>query len=192
MDAGRVVADGHDFFSSPRLSPDGKFLAWLAWDHPNMPWNGTTLYALSPSTGVQRLAATLPNAPTHFATPAAGDGQVFVPDGKQIIAFGSGCGTASTTQYTLADSDGTTWVDMDSTNLLQTLRPSSSGWALLEANADLWTASAGYNQDIGIFVSDNAGVMIDIVKYCFAIHGVRDRMTKPHVVKRRFAGHHVE
>ena len=29
---------------SPRLSPDGNRLAWLAWDHPNMPWNGTMLY----------------------------------------------------------------------------------------------------------------------------------------------------
>jgi hypothetical protein len=43
-DPGRVLAGGHDFFSSPRLSPDGKSLLWLAWDHPNMPWNGTTLY----------------------------------------------------------------------------------------------------------------------------------------------------
>jgi dipeptidyl aminopeptidase/acylaminoacyl peptidase len=41
---GRVLASGHDFFSSPRLSPDGRYLAWLAWDHPNMPWIGTTLY----------------------------------------------------------------------------------------------------------------------------------------------------
>ena len=41
---GRVVADGHDFVSSPRLSPDGRRLVWLAWDHPNMPWNGTILY----------------------------------------------------------------------------------------------------------------------------------------------------
>ena len=41
---GRVLAGGHDFFSSPRLSPDGRRLAWLAWDHPNMPWNGTSLY----------------------------------------------------------------------------------------------------------------------------------------------------
>jgi dipeptidyl aminopeptidase/acylaminoacyl peptidase len=40
---GRVLVGGHDFFSSPRLSPDGSRLAWLAWDHPNMPWNGTTL-----------------------------------------------------------------------------------------------------------------------------------------------------
>jgi dipeptidyl aminopeptidase/acylaminoacyl peptidase len=41
---GRVLADGHDFFSSPRLSPDGRKLAWLTWDHPNMPWDGTTLW----------------------------------------------------------------------------------------------------------------------------------------------------
>ena len=41
---GAILADGHDFVASPRLSPDGRRLAWLAWDHPNMPWNGTTLY----------------------------------------------------------------------------------------------------------------------------------------------------
>src|SRR5512133_2711251 len=41
---GQVLASGHDFFASPRLSPDGRSLAWLAWDHPNMPWNGTRLY----------------------------------------------------------------------------------------------------------------------------------------------------
>ena len=43
-EAGRVLARGHDFYASPRLSPDGNQLAWLAWDHPNMPWNGTLLY----------------------------------------------------------------------------------------------------------------------------------------------------
>src|SRR5215469_3860696 len=41
---GTVLAGGNDFFSSPRLSPDGRRLAWIAWDHPNMPWVGTTLY----------------------------------------------------------------------------------------------------------------------------------------------------
>jgi dipeptidyl aminopeptidase/acylaminoacyl peptidase len=46
-DAGRVLATGHDFFSSPRLSPDGRTLAYLAWDHPNMPWVGTTLYVIA-------------------------------------------------------------------------------------------------------------------------------------------------
>ncbi|MFL5260419.1 MAG: prolyl oligopeptidase family serine peptidase [Hyphomicrobiales bacterium] len=42
--AGRILTEGHDFFSSPCPSPDGARLLWLAWDHPNMPWNGTTLY----------------------------------------------------------------------------------------------------------------------------------------------------
>lgn len=40
----RVLASGYDFYSSPRLSPDGSRLAWLAWSHPNMPWDGTDLW----------------------------------------------------------------------------------------------------------------------------------------------------
>ncbi len=40
----RVVADGHDFVSSPVFAPDGARLAWLAWEHPNMPWDGTRLF----------------------------------------------------------------------------------------------------------------------------------------------------
>jgi dipeptidyl aminopeptidase/acylaminoacyl peptidase len=39
-----VVAEGHDFFSSPTFSPDGRRLAYVAWDHPNMPWDTTLLY----------------------------------------------------------------------------------------------------------------------------------------------------
>jgi dipeptidyl aminopeptidase/acylaminoacyl peptidase len=40
----QVLIDGHDFFAAPRVSPDGRRLAWLSWDHPNMPWDGTTLW----------------------------------------------------------------------------------------------------------------------------------------------------
>ena len=39
-----VLAQGADFYAAPRLSPDGRSLAWLSWDHPNMPWQGTTLW----------------------------------------------------------------------------------------------------------------------------------------------------
>ncbi|MFL5918923.1 MAG: S9 family peptidase [Gaiellaceae bacterium] len=39
----RVIATGRDFYAAPRPSPDGGRLAWLAWDHPHMPFEGTDL-----------------------------------------------------------------------------------------------------------------------------------------------------
>lgn len=38
------LMQGHDFFSSPVLSPDGRQLAWLCWDDPQMPWDGSELW----------------------------------------------------------------------------------------------------------------------------------------------------
>ncbi|MDM0073294.1 prolyl oligopeptidase family serine peptidase [Variovorax sp. J2P1-59] len=69
--AGTVLIQGHDFFASPRLSPDGRRLAWLAWDHPQMPWVGTELWV------AEFDGATLQN-PTRIA---GGPGEsVFQPE----------------------------------------------------------------------------------------------------------------
>lgn len=38
-----LTDDRHRFVTGPRLSPDGRRVAWLAWDHPRMPWDGTEL-----------------------------------------------------------------------------------------------------------------------------------------------------
>ena len=58
---GDVLVSGSDFYSSPTISDDGRKLAWLAWDHPNMPWDGTELWSGEfdsdgSLSGVQRVA----------------------------------------------------------------------------------------------------------------------------------------
>ena len=42
-DAVRVLVSGSDFYAFPAPSPDGGTLAWICWDHPRMPWDGTEL-----------------------------------------------------------------------------------------------------------------------------------------------------
>ena len=39
-----ILAGGSDFYSSPRISPDGSHIAWITWSKPDMPWDNTTLW----------------------------------------------------------------------------------------------------------------------------------------------------
>jgi dipeptidyl aminopeptidase/acylaminoacyl peptidase len=54
----QLLAGGRDFYASPRISADGAWLAWICWDHPNMPWDGTELW-MAPlgDSGEERLIA---------------------------------------------------------------------------------------------------------------------------------------
>ncbi|CAG7948710.1 unnamed protein product [Penicillium olsonii] len=39
-----TVASGDDFFSHPKFDASGKYVSWIQWSHPDMPWTGTVLY----------------------------------------------------------------------------------------------------------------------------------------------------
>ncbi len=77
------LAHGHDFFMWPCWHPGGKLVAYVAWDHPNMPWDGTSLYLAEldrsgplPSLQATRLIAGGPA--TSIFQPA------FSPDGRYL------------------------------------------------------------------------------------------------------------
>jgi hypothetical protein len=59
----------------------------------------------------------------------------------------------TTQQYHLSGSDGQTWQDIDPVNLSITMHSPGNVSVILMGNADLWTANAGFNQDLGIAIS---------------------------------------
>jgi len=47
----RILESSSHFYAHPRISADGRFLAWIAWEHPQMPWDGTELRVAEVSNG---------------------------------------------------------------------------------------------------------------------------------------------
>ncbi len=74
----RVMVSGPDFLSDPRFSDDGRYLCWLQWNHPDMPWDGTELCVaeLSYNTAGPEVADTQVVAGRfHFGGGSSGDGE---------------------------------------------------------------------------------------------------------------------
>lgn len=81
----QVLAEGHDFYMHPRFSPDSSRLAWIAWDHPNMPWDGTLLYLAA----LEENRGRLPRLTGARVVAGGHDVAVFQPeftlDGHQLL-----------------------------------------------------------------------------------------------------------
>src|SRR6202035_3060211 len=71
----------------------------------------------------------------------------------QLVSTAAGERAASTTQYRYPG--GSVWAPIDPSALSLAYNAATSGTAVISGNADLWTAAAGYNQDLGIFVDGN-------------------------------------
>ena len=71
-----VLIQGHDFYAAPTPSPDGAQLAWIAWNHPNMPWDHTELWVADLTGDGVENARVLPTDGEAFVQPA------WSPDGS--------------------------------------------------------------------------------------------------------------
>ncbi len=76
----RVLVSGADFYSNPRLSPDGSKLAYLSWDHPNMPWDGTELWVANADGSQRRKVAGGPTESVFQPEWSSGGELYFVSD----------------------------------------------------------------------------------------------------------------
>jgi dipeptidyl aminopeptidase/acylaminoacyl peptidase len=83
----QFVVSGADFYMQPRWHPDGTLIAWVQWNHPEMPWDGTELRV-----GTVRPPGTEGDLPTITdIRTIAGDTETaifqpeFSPDGRSLV-----------------------------------------------------------------------------------------------------------
>lgn len=80
----RVIVAGTDFVMAPRISPDGRWLSWIRWNHPDMPWDSTELCAAPLFDGFRlgntQVVAGGPSESVHGANWASDERLVFSTD----------------------------------------------------------------------------------------------------------------
>ncbi|MDF2046000.1 prolyl oligopeptidase family serine peptidase [Microbacterium sp. Kw_RZR3] len=110
--AGEVLAAGSDFLAQPALSPDGRRLAWVAWNHPDMPWDATIIRVADLDTGTVRdIAGGANRAPLQPVW--IGDDELLYaddPDGRWNLFRHPLDGDAQAVAPADADTGGGLWV----------------------------------------------------------------------------------
>lgn len=86
------LADGADFFMQPAWSPDSRQVAWVEWDHPNMPWDGTRLAYARWSTGESGQRAVLKKRTLAGDEDTSIMQPEFSPDGRSLAYLSDASG----------------------------------------------------------------------------------------------------
>lgn len=112
----QVFTSGYDFYMQPRWSPDGKRFAWIAWDFPNMPWDGTKLCVAD----VIEAGDGLPRLGEPRVIAGGDDVTIFQPeftrDGKRILYVSDETGWGRL-RATDLDSGESNWLTPDGVEL---------------------------------------------------------------------------
>ncbi|WP_375482774.1 prolyl oligopeptidase family serine peptidase [uncultured Jatrophihabitans sp.] len=112
----RSVVGGSHFLAGARVSPDGSRLAWIAWEHPQMPWDGTELRVADLVDGVARDARTLLGSTTESVLQPewADDGAVYVISDRSgfwnLYRVGVDSGAVEPLHPVEADLGGSLWM----------------------------------------------------------------------------------
>jgi dipeptidyl aminopeptidase/acylaminoacyl peptidase len=104
QDGGEVLVEGHDFYAYPRVSPDGQQLCWIAWNQPNMPWDGTELFVadIEPDGAITNTHVVAgsetesifqpswsPSGQLVFVSEQTGWWNLYLQDGEKVVALRS-------------------------------------------------------------------------------------------------------
>ncbi len=110
----RVVADGDDFVAQPALSPDGRHLAWIGWNHPDLPWDRTRLRVGRLRDGVVVDAMSVTDGAASALQPvwSGSDELLYLDDASgrwQVQRVRPDTGEHSTLTHDDADTGGALW-----------------------------------------------------------------------------------
>jgi fibronectin type III domain protein len=145
------------------IAVNGTVAAWTENGSPAaMSPNAVTVASVYPVTNGAVYTVKLQwktNKPSPAATIFAGAGPIggrFSPTRLTLQLVPTAANVASTAftgQPALSNSNGSSWVSVDPQHLALTYRAPAAGTVIVTGNADLWTPTAGYNQDLGLAVN---------------------------------------
>ncbi|HJT33014.1 MAG TPA: S9 family peptidase [Pirellulales bacterium] len=104
----QILVEGDDFYMQPRFSPDGKRFCWIAWNHPQMPWDGTRL-CLADVVSTDGLPCLGPARILAGSDDVAIFQPEFTPDGKHLLYVSDQTGFGRLAMHELA-SGQTRWL----------------------------------------------------------------------------------